>query len=83
MNTTPFPYSLPSASLDALHLAQQASALLAHLGDQVDGMPGIHQIGGMASVAGLIAVCLDRVLNEVDATSTLPMPSGEGQADAR
>jgi len=78
MNTTPFPYSLPSASLDALHLAQQAAALLARLGDQVDGMPGIQQIGGMASVAGLIAVCLDRIIDDVDAASTLPTCPGAG-----
>jgi len=78
MNTQPFPYSLPPASLAALHQVQQAAALLGHLGETLEDLPARHQLGGMAAVSGLMAACLTRIADEVDAASRLRPQPGAG-----
>jgi len=79
----PFPYSIPADSLGELYQVQAAAALLGQLGQPVDGLGGLHQLGGMSAVIRLIAERLNRIIDDIDAASTLPRASGEGKIDAR
>jgi len=82
MNTTPFPYSISADTFDKLQRAYEAAHLLANLSPST--ALSVHsQLSGAISTAGLIAAELDQIIIEVNDASTLPMPSGEGQADAR
>jgi len=65
------------------HQVQAAAALLGQLGQPVDGLTGLHQLGGMSAVILWIAERLNRIIDDIDAASTLPRASGEGKIDAR
>jgi len=83
MNTQSSPYTIPDDSMDSLFQVQAAAALLATLRDLPHGQSAINQVNRMAALAGLIAVRLDQVLEDIICAEDRPSSTGEGQDDAR
>jgi len=81
MKSTPFPYSIPAASVEALHRMQSLAELVAYNYGQTNAMPLARQIDGMAVAVGQIAATLAKVTDEIDAASHLPVWNAGGQAD--